>query len=499
MDVVTLGMAAAAAKKKIAALEEKNVLGRGRIGTGISNGTDTSQTSRTRMVVRGDVVGVRLVFVNFYLPAGGAEPVGGSDVTVKASVENPALLAGDPTGAATIPVYFNGRRTAVMESGGILISDPVHVNVADGSPIWVRSMPTVTAGGKWVNSATTFNSATAGTDGSGVLEGIVTNVDSVDSGTIAGSTSFAFAPVAILGVAASRKPSVLIVGDSIAADTGVIRSGEVGYLARACINAGYPLLRIAEGGERVLTVVNAISFYKRMRLARMATHAICQYGTNDIYGSGRTLAQLKADSLTLWKIMARTGLTTYQTTVLPRPGASTDGYMTVAGQSITDATKEGIRVGFNTWLRDTTASGAVAQSAGTLRGMLDPCTPVEVNAAGALTMNGGFWAAAGAVVTTGTATSFTTNVITDTGAARTVSADIALTLAIMTATTGAGQSCEISANTATAWTLLAAITLPTGTVTYQVGPSYCYDGTHPTEAAHQLIGNALNLATLIPS
>lgn len=485
------------ARPEVASFPERNVNGRGRIGTNLSNGTDTSQTSRLRLPVRGNCVTVRLVYANFWQQSGANEPGSGNDVTVKASIENPALTAGDPTGAATIPVFFNGQRTAVMNNNGLLISDPVLVNVADGAPLWVRSMASVTAGGKWVNSYVTAFTGGVVFDGGGVLEGAVTNTDAVDSGTIGGSSTNAFGPVAILAQADSRKPSVAAAGDSIAIDTGTVTLGAMGYIGRACVNAGFPVLRIGEGAERALTVASAISYWKRTRLAAMCTHVISNYGTNDIFGSSRTLAQVKADLQTLWTMWSRMGLQVYQCTVLPRP-TSTDGNLTLANQSIANAGQEAVRTGLNSWLRDTSSSGAVAQSSGTLRGIFDPCATIEVNAAGALTLNGGFWAIPAGSTITGTATGVTTSVITDSGQARTVNGDVGKVLAITSATTGAGQAGQVLSNTATAWTLTPALTTtPTGTVTYKVGPSYCADGTHPTEPAHILLGDALPVGSTL--
>jgi len=54
---------------------------------------------------------------------------------------------------------------------------------------------------------------------------------------------------------------------------------------------------------------------------------------------------------------------------------------------------------------------------------------------------------------------------------------------------------EVSGKSATAWTLASFLSpLPTGTITYQVAPSYMSEGFHPTKSAHILIGNALSVA-----
>jgi len=495
-DAPALSPKAAAAK--FAPFPVKNVASRAQGGNSQSNGTDLTQTSRLRFVIRGSVDEVRLVFANFYLPTGGNEPINPYTVNVRCSVENPATAAGSQPGTSLIPVFFGGKRTGTIEPGGILISDPVFVNITDGQPLWVRSSPSVASGDKWVNSYTSVNSADAKFDGSGMLEGVLSGTDATDSGAISGSNSFAFGPNAILASSPARKPSVLVCGDSIAARTGIVSQGQVTYPTRACINAGLPVVNIAEDGERVLTVAQQISYWKRMRLAFACTDALANYGTNDIYSSACTLAQLKADALIFWTALYRLGLKVHALTILPRPGASTDGYMTVASQSIADAPKEAIRVAYNDWLRDLSANGARAQSAGALVSVLDPCSVIEVNAAGAPTMNGGFIKSVAAPIRTGTATSVAGNVITDTAATRTVNAEIGLTLAITNATTGAAQAQTVLTNTATAWTLLSALSpVPTGTVGYQLGQSYIYDGTHPTEKAHQDIGDALNLSQVI--
>jgi hypothetical protein len=70
----------------------------------------------------------------------------------------------------------------------------------------------------------------------------------------------------------------------------------------------------------------------------------------------------------------------------------------------------------------------------------------------------------------GTATSYTSTTLTDTGANWTTNQWAGGWLYIISATTGAGQRTQIVSNTATVLTFNA-ITLPTGTVTYRVAPA----------------------------
>lgn len=89
-----------------------------------------------------------------------------------------------------------------------------------------------------------------------------------------------------------------------------------------------------------------------------ATHAIVEYGTNDLgqpYAGGATpnaaatLATYKARLLNLWGLFSNSGLKTYQTTLTPG-STSTDGYATLANQ--TPQTYNPIRVLANDWFRD---------------------------------------------------------------------------------------------------------------------------------------------------
>jgi hypothetical protein len=464
----------------------KQVAMRGYVGGGLSNVTDTTQTSRLRFPLLGGVTCIRLVYQNFYLQSGATEPTNTSTVTVQASIENPNASIGSPTGTSLIPVFFNGQTTGTMSPSGILISDPIYVNVGNGQPIWVRSCPSVSAGGTWVDNYVTNNSGSIGFDGGGPNEGVITGSNYTTSGTIANSNSNAFGPCAIIAVAQNPVPSVMLFGDSICYGTGIVNLGQTSYAARACINAGLPFIRLAEGGETYATVSNQGNYWHRGRFTEFCSHALCEYGTNDL--ATASLSALQSYAQTCWAMLAQAGLQVYQTTLLPKV-SGTDGCATPANQ--TPLSYEAVRTGFNDWLR----SGAAGLANSSLSGFLDPCAAIEVNAAGVLTTDGGRWASAGGVILSGTATSVSTTSLTDTTQSRTVNGDALMVIAITGGTTGTGQSSEVSTNTATAWSFLSALAVaPTGTVTYSLVKSYCSDYTHPTEGGHMLIGNSLNLS-----
>lgn len=483
---------------------QRNVGARPQLNDVRSDGVITSQTSRTRHVIRGGAVMVRLVFANWYLPSGSAEQPMGNNYDLKASIENPASSTGSASGTSLIPVFFGGKRTATVENNGLVVSDPVLINAPADWAIFVRSYATV-ASGRFPTPYAVSTSNSVQPDTSGVSEGAVNNTDSVDSGTISagigGASGFAFGPVAVLTDAlnSTHTHGALVIGDSIARGTGIVNA-RGSFLVQACIDKTIPVYRVAVGGDSFTYSKQPINVYRRMGLARYARHAVVNMGTNDVF-SGSSLATLQADAIAFWGLLANQGLKVHQSTILPRPGASTDGYLTVAGQSITNSSYETVRTGFNTWLR---SGQAVIDAAGALTSVIDAAALIEVNSSNVLTLNGGYWKALGTVVHTNTATSITTGsstgTITVTGAGWTTNQFQNKVVLITGGTTGVGQFARITSNTATQisfnfgnppWT-----TNPTGTVTFQVQDAYCYDNVHPTEPAYQLISDALDLSYL---
>ncbi len=474
----------------------RHVAGRGLISDTRSDGIVTSATSRVRFPLPEAVTAVRLVWSNFYVPSGSGETTNAYTLTIKASVEDTSLIGGRTAGTTLIPVFFNGKRSTTLEAGGILVSDPVYINTPDSWALFVRTYVSVTSGDRWPTPYPTSTTASIQTDGSGVNEGVTTGSDLTDSGSLSGSSAFAFGPTGIVADARStaQEHAVLLAGDSITKRNGVINA--VGsYQEQSAMNAGLPTMRVACGGEAFSFVKSQANYWRRMQLARFSRHVISGYGINDVR-NGSSLATLQADAIAVWTMFDRLGLQVHQTTLLPNPGASTDGYLTASGQSIVNSGWESVRTGFNTWLR---SGQATTDSGGVLKSVIDGAALCEVNSAGTLTLNGGFWKPLASVATvSGTASAYTTTTVTDSTKTRTLNQDQSLALYINSASTGAGQIASIKSNTATAGTVwtISAITLPTGTVTYQVAPSPTWDHLHPTQGLHDLVTAGLNLSYL---
>lgn len=113
----------------------------------------------------------------------------------------------------------------------------------------------------------------------------------------------------------------------------------------------------------------------RIPFLKNHTYAICNYGINDV-NIGVTLENLKSYLLSIWSYLATRGLIVYQATITPKT-TSTDFYTTLVNQAVT--ANESVRLGINAWLRDTSSSGALAQSNGTLTKILDTAATIETD------------------------------------------------------------------------------------------------------------------------
>jgi hypothetical protein len=191
-----------------------------------------------------------------------------------------------------------------------------------------------------------------------------------------------------------------LIGDSIMSGSNDLN--DRGFAARALISANLPYHYFGRGGETAQAIsplTGNTGFKSRIVRLEACTDAISNYGTNDLNG-GRTLAQLQADLLAIWTMLQTRGVRVYQTTILPRT-TSSDNWATAPNQTV--PAWEASRVSLNTWLRDPSAAGAVAQSGGALLGIFDTAATVEVNSANVITLNGGRW------LTNGTGTAYCDN------------------------------------------------------------------------------------------
>lgn len=193
-------------------------------------------------------------------------------------------------------------------------------------------------------------------------------------------TDYAFGPVGILGIPASPRSRILLVGDSIMTyyfDT----TRDTGFMVRA-MNNNFPYLTISRPSDRATWFVND---GRRRRFSLLETCgsadvAVCNYGTNDLANSV-TLATLQASLTEIWTQLANRGMRVYQCTIVPRTSATyTTDYRDGSGNAVAAASASGtfsglsafypggLRDQLNTWIKTVPSP---------LSGVFDIATTVE--------------------------------------------------------------------------------------------------------------------------
>lgn len=309
---------------------------------GLSNGTDTGANTRNPIVFPKDCQDLQVVFPGIYSTGGSGETNVPNSYTVTATLEYPL---GTLLGVFT----FGGSAQGTVLSGTKLTSDPLPVDISAGTTAWVRTYINVSSGQKWPIGKI------YGLTGVGLTlfpnQGYSHGTSQTDQTQAMGfgyANAFEYGPcpLAVLGRFRQGAPSVLIPGDSIAFGQNDIAGR--GYIVYA-LNGNFPYLQFGNPGSRA-DVFAANGGYIRKSLAYNAKYMVDEIGINDLFG-GRTLAQLQADKITIWRQHWNRNITVYACTLLPRT-TSTDGWVTTANQTpVTGCGPGGPRVGFNDWLR----------------------------------------------------------------------------------------------------------------------------------------------------
>ncbi len=318
-----------------------------------SNATDTAANYRIthRMMWTGS--DISLVYTNpdnSAVFAGTANPI-----TLRAAIE---LADG-----TKFPVFFKGKRDAVIDSGGIAVSDPLGIEIAAGATFYSRCYITVSSGQYWPTGGLYKQS----TDG---VEHGVGITDKTTSGTIPlNVVDSYYGPAAVLATPAAPAAAraVLIVGDSIPDGTGDSFTdglGDWGYVYRAVWGAGFAGVRAEKGGEAAQSwaVYNTggVGGYPvpiREMFAACCTHAVVEYGINDLGSNNRTFAQLQADVATICNRLMDKGVVPVLTTLTPR-ATSTDSFATLGNQTPLAALAT-TRPAYNDWVRAGGPGGGV--------------------------------------------------------------------------------------------------------------------------------------------
>lgn len=183
---------------------------------------------------------------------------------------------------------------------------------------------------------------------------------------------FGYFPSAIQGDCDEDSPAVLLLGDSIIAGVGDTGYG-FGWGVRSCEDYNLAHQASALTGEQ-LTTAASTTFSERVKQLGFGT-AVIEYGINDVNNS-RTLAQLKADLLTMCTNLSNLGFRRILVSTLTP-------YDTFSGA------KNTVRTDYNTWLR----SGSAQTDNPLISAIIDVAAVVESATLGGTVASGGtFWA-----------------------------------------------------------------------------------------------------------
>jgi lysophospholipase L1-like esterase len=296
--------------------------------------TNNSINSRIVHAVSAATREVRFEYVNAYGNETTAMP---NSIVVSAGLE---LASG-----TVLPVLFSGNATVTLTAGSRVESDPVAVDLVVGDLIRSRTYVHVTGGQRM---PTGFGGVSFWSEGG------ETGVDLVDkslTGTISNSGSvFLYGPSAVRGAGGDTltRASLALVGDSIIWGTGEELPppyARAGFAQRALADT-FQYVQTGQGGDTASNWLTNNT--NRLRLIDGSTHAIEEFGTNDLTG-GNNAATVAAYLIAIWKKLAARGILVYRTTLTPQT-TTTDGYMTLGNQTV--FANEAARVGVNDWIRD---------------------------------------------------------------------------------------------------------------------------------------------------
>lgn len=335
--VASLSATYASARQVRPVANETHVPTRNGSPNNLSDGVSTGITTQTVHACQTAAAGLQLAYANYY-NNNGVDADGLNNITVKASLKL--------SDATFMPVFFNGRRSVVIEPGATVVSDPIPASYLKGNTIISRTFVSVAGGEKYPLGITTDASL-----GSGVVSG-----DSVDSGAIGASATKGYAPWAVLGTpryANGVSPRVLLVGDSRVAGYGDTSGNKDAYgWARRAFDGQLAYLNVAVSGSTVSGAQTLQGLRRRLALADACgtfTDVIVCYGVNDLTG-GSTSAQVQTRLQACYDIFKDRGLRVWGATIAPVT-TSSDTWATVGNQ--TPVASNANRITVNNWIRTT--------------------------------------------------------------------------------------------------------------------------------------------------
>lgn len=292
--------------------------------------TNKQANARTSHVARDNIAALKIEVPNWYWTRGGTltEAAGGGNITYSASVEY-------PEGTFT-QVLWSGAATKVVASNTSSLSDYCAVSIPNGARFWIRT---------YANAATAivFTDGVAGSskrddaNGEAYEYSASSTSNKTMGGTItsniSGSIDPICSPTAI--VAQTRRPSVLIIGDS--RDWGFNdiydSAGDLGDLARS-IGPAYGYINAGCSGDSFSGYITAHA--RRAALATYCSHVVIGDAINSLRSGGS--GQNKTAATVLGELQTVLGYFSANrrfTSTCGGPNVTTtDSYATIANQTV---------------------------------------------------------------------------------------------------------------------------------------------------------------------
>jgi len=429
---------------------------------------DHEMNGAMKHTVREACCNLRLVYANCYAGTTKEDP-NTSAITFKASLEDSA--------GAIWPVFFRGARSVTVSPGGIVVSDPVSIDVAAGD--WVRSRTYCTAGaGEQAPVTATCYAAMGDGIKSGAGQADLTDTAYASWSAVDGNGP---GPQALLGETKAGNPvSLAVLGDSMAhgtqdwEDSTGAAAGQMGW-PRRLLQSLVPWVAMSASGDRLEYLLAAHRL--RLQLAGYCSHCLVQMGANDV-ASGGSFAQVTARYESLVARLLRRGVRPILATITPK-SASTDGFRSVANQT-PDATNA-VRVQANEWMR--------ARPAGVwdVWEVADACESAR---------NSGLWRVGDVAIADAAATGGSTTTVVKSGAGWTTNQFVGKTVVMKTGA-NANVGRLIKSNTADTLTTVAFGSAVSSGDTFTVGEYPTEDGVHPVRWLHIRIAQELAAAGVL--
>lgn len=300
-----------------------------------SSTTNRFGNSRSHHVARDIISALRIELPNWYWYRAGTiggtqvETNGTGTVTYRASVEY-------PEGVFT-QILWGGVADVVCAAGASVLSDMTAVAIPAGAAFWIRIHLAATSRMVFVDGIASPVTRVVDPGAGDAFEyGSTAQPDKTMGGTIT-ATSVADAapilrPTAIVGM--TRKPSILLIGDSKCWGFGDTPSAgsDAGEIARG-LGPLFGYINAASAGDFLSAYIAANA--KRTALKQHVSHVVVQTAINALRqggsGQNKTAATVLAEQQTILGLFSDKRRLTV--TTAPQ-SASSDGWATVASQTV---------------------------------------------------------------------------------------------------------------------------------------------------------------------